>query len=278
MSEAELVPVFIPSLADLLAAATAQAGRHLTEAEVLEMRDRSVCMMMAAPQARAMEQSRGFRDVDPEDAWADWHRLKVERTGRGYLPKLVLGLRGDSEFPGRAAEFLSAQGVEYDLANDAVYLLTSNYTSGQAPEVCRRTLALAARLLRDFGALSMQCESSGTSHTREGWLELIEADSLVEALVLMPIGDKENFWSCGMHLLGRTDVIAASTREVQETAELFETFCEYLVLECDHFASGNTFRCAADQPRWRGVWEPCSGYAEDDFFFNPFGRVRFTLA
>ena len=65
---------------------------------------------------------------------------------------------------------------------------------------------------------------------------------------------------------------------MQETAELFDIFCHYLILECDHFASGSTFRCAADAPRWRANWEPCQGYAEDEFFFNPFGRVRFSYA
>ncbi len=193
MAEEELVPVFLPPLANLLAAATDQANRPLTESEVLEVRDAGVCMMMATSQALALEQARGFRDVQPEDAWADWHRLQVELTGRGCLPKLILCFRGDADFAPRAAEFLTSQGVEFELANDALYLLTPNYTAAQALEVCRRYLSLGARLLSDFGALSMQCESSGTSHSRQRWLELIEADSLVEALVLMPIATKRAF-------------------------------------------------------------------------------------
>jgi hypothetical protein len=42
------------------------------------------------------------------------------------------------------------------------------------------------------------------------------------------------------------------------------------------FVSGHTFSEAKDSPRFRMVWESCTGYAESDFFHNPFGRWRFT--
>jgi hypothetical protein len=275
MQEA-LVPVFVPPLANLLAAATLELGRPLVESEVLSVRDKGVCIMMAEEQANHMEASRGFRDVIAEDAWADWHRLEVEMTGQGYLPKLVLGLWGEAGFPERAADFLSRQGLEFERNGEAVYVLSPNYTSGQAPAICRRFLAVAAELLRDHGATSMRCESSGTAHSRERWLELAEAEDLVQAFVCMPIGDEQHWWSCGMHLLGRTDVIASTSGDLQETALLFDIFCNYLATECEHFSSGATFRCAPEQTRWRARWEPCRDYAEDEFYFNPFGRLRFA--
>ena len=144
----ELVPVFMPPLATVLAAAERQAGRALSEQEVVAIRDRSVAMMMKPADAERMSESRGFRDVDPEDCWADWHRLGVEHTGNGYLPKLVL------------------------------------------------------------------------------------------------------------------------------------TFAAYLLTACppQRFASGHTFRCDAESARYVVRWEPCTGYDEDDFFFNPFGRYRFERA
>jgi hypothetical protein len=96
--------------------------------------------------------------------------------------------------------------------------------------------------------------------------------------------------TCGMHLLGAPDLIVSdqvlkqTARARQSTAsaaaELFQIFGLYLLSECPigRFASGHTFCVAADAPRYRVVWEPCTGYGEDDFFFNPFGRWRFELA
>lgn len=69
-----------------------------------------------------------------------------------------------------------------------------------------------------------------------------------------------------MHLLSRTDVIASASGDLQESALLFDTFCNDLATECEHFSSGATFRCAPEQTRW----QPCRDYAEDEFDFNPF--------
>ena len=59
--------------------------------------------------------------------------------------------------------------------------------------------------------------------------------------------------------------------------KLFTAFALYLLAECPEgeFASGHTFRTGNKAPRYRVEWEPCIGYDEDDFFFNPFGRWRF---
>lgn len=42
------------------------------------------------------------------------------------------------------------------------------------------------------------------------------------------------------------------------------------------FHSGHTFRLSETSPRFRLIWEECDGYDEDDYFFNTFGRWRFT--
>src|SRR6185369_17605643 len=95
-----------------------------------------------------------------------------------------------------------------------------------------------------------------------------------------PIGSETDFYSCGMHLLGAPDLIVAQSTiaAVGEAAELFRTFALYLLAECPvgKFVSGHTFSIAKDAPRYRVVWEPCANYPQDSYFFNPFGRWRFT--
>ncbi|HEX4125919.1 MAG TPA: hypothetical protein VHY37_14425, partial [Tepidisphaeraceae bacterium] len=111
---------------------------------------------------------------------------------------------------------------------------------------------------------------------------------LIRAYVVFLIGSKTDFYTCGMHLLGAPDLIMAQLTgqsknesdgsSVGIAAELFKTFALYLLAECKvgGFISGHTFRIDKDAPRYRVVWEPCSGYPEDSFFFNPFGRWRFA--
>jgi hypothetical protein len=82
-----------------------------------------------------------------------------------------------------------------------------------------------------------------------------------------------------MHLLGKPDLIVANgMMPVMEAIELFNTFAMYLLAECPDggFASGHTFSASKTSPQFRLVWEQCTDYEEDEFFFNPFGRWRFT--
>jgi hypothetical protein len=310
----ELVPVFIPPLAMVLGAAEREKGAPLSEPEVLALRDESTTMMMDPADAEQMAVSRGLRDVEPEDCWADWHRLRVEYSGKGYLPKFVLCLVGDAAFGEHAAKWLRAEGVEHEVEGydarmvtafessacrvrpslgkpelaeishheSVVYVLSPHFTAGQAVTEAARMLALGAHLL-STGGLAMKCDSSGIAHGRERWGTLAkspEAEALFQAFVRFPIRSEQDYYTCGMHLLGKPDLIAtdaAMQGSAREVLNLYEAFALYLLTEClpRHFASGHTFRCDEDSPRYVVRWEACTGYDEDDFFFNPFGRYRF---
>jgi len=75
------VPVFIPALALLLRQAEQAKGSPLTRAEVLQVRDKGVCMMLRPSAALELEEKRGFRDIDPEDCWEDWQALRQALGG-----------------------------------------------------------------------------------------------------------------------------------------------------------------------------------------------------
>ncbi len=322
----ELVPVFIPPLATWLASAEATKGSRLTEAEVMRLRDGAACIMMTSEDAAKLVESRGYRDVEPENCWADWHRLRVEHTGNGYLPKIILCVLGNADLESRCQQLLVAEGFEHDwrehdermmsafqssacefdpsLTEDdfasiveharVVYVLSNNFTAKDAPSVSRQFLRLAGRLL-GAGALALKCESSGIAHGRARWLELAAAAeandfwlALFRSYVQLPIHNGDDYYSCGMHLLGQPDLIVSATllRDTYGSAEglgwtaidLFRAFANYLLAECapGRFASGHTFSLDATSPRFRVVWEECTGYEEDEFFFNPFGRWRFA--
>jgi hypothetical protein len=321
-----LVPVFMPALAIVLAGAESSKGRRLTEAEVLRIRDNAPCVTMEPEDAAKMAESRGYRDVEPENCWADWHRLRVQFTGYGFLPKLVLCFLGSAELESRCGHLLDAEGIEHEwrehddrmmsafqsaacrcdpsLTSDDVasidehsrvlYVLSSNFKAQDGPSVSRRFLRLGGRLL-EAGALAMKCESSGIAHGRARWLELAQEargdnawSALLRGYVQLPIQKGDDYHTCGLHLLGQPDLIASgalmreacgSTHdEVWTAVDHFRAFANYLLAECTpgRFASGHTFSLNAAAPRFRVIWEECTGYDEDDFFFNPFGRWRFA--
>jgi hypothetical protein len=93
----DLVPVFMPPLAMMLATAQQKKGSRLTETEVIRLRDKAPCIMMERADAAKLLETRGYRDVEPENCWADWHRLRVELTGDGFLPKLVMCVLGGAD-------------------------------------------------------------------------------------------------------------------------------------------------------------------------------------
>ena len=73
-----LCKVFIPALLAILHRMETDKGMPLTEAEVLSLRDKSVCMNMRLSHARAMEKKRGYRDVRPEHCWEDWQDIRAQ--------------------------------------------------------------------------------------------------------------------------------------------------------------------------------------------------------
>ena len=197
--------------------------------------------------------------------------------------------------------------------SSVVYVLSRNFPAKEAAPCSHHAMRIGQQLL-EMGGIAIKCESSGIAHSAKRWTELVrDADAgygaalqtdanedkkvegrmqfwqaLYEAYVFSPIADDQNLYSCGLHLLGMPDLIVSnevvehtftgnSNERAVEVVHLFHVFALYLLVECpeDSFRSGNTFRCDATSPRFRVTKEPCTGYDEDDFFFNPFGRWRF---
>jgi hypothetical protein len=317
----DLVAVFMPPLAVMLAEAERVKKSPLTESEVVRVRDGAICMMMEAGRAKQMTAGRGYRDVNPEDCWADWHRLRAQMTG-GYLPKIVLCIPGGKDFREACETILAEAGNEHEWRKrekrmadafaasefrvnpsledadweaiekhkSVLYVLSDNFTAAQAPDASLSMLRLGRRLL-DAGGVAIKCESGGIAHSRARWTELGEradtADAgdrwpaLFAAFVQYPISSDTDLYTCGMHLLGKPDLIVATdVVEAIDAVDLFAAFGLYLLAECPdgEFYSGHTFSLNKKAPKYRVTWEPCTGYDEDEFFFNPFGRWRFNPA
>lgn len=90
MNDEKLIPVFIPALGVLLVSMEDKKGSPLTPDEVLAIRNKAAVIMMRASDAHKMDESRGYRDIDPENCWHDWQKL---RDALGRKPSLPVGAR-----------------------------------------------------------------------------------------------------------------------------------------------------------------------------------------
>jgi hypothetical protein len=79
-SRGDLRPVFIPALVVLLAAAEEQAGRPLNREEVERLTSEGVCMMLTPADAKRLERSRGYADLEPELAWRQWQVFRESQA------------------------------------------------------------------------------------------------------------------------------------------------------------------------------------------------------
>ena len=78
MAESQLIPVFIPALVVLLHNLEREKGSPLTEQEVFDIRDKGVCMMMRVEDAIALDEKRGYNDIDPERVWEQWQEARTQ--------------------------------------------------------------------------------------------------------------------------------------------------------------------------------------------------------
>ena len=76
--EEELISVPVPALVAVLLNAENSRETPLTELEVLEIRDNAQCMMMPLDVAEKVIEERGYDDIDPEDVWSEWQRVRVD--------------------------------------------------------------------------------------------------------------------------------------------------------------------------------------------------------
>ena len=75
---ATMVPVYLPSLLEVLRAAERKKGAPLTKHEVLEARDTATVMMLSPERAEAIASQRG-PDIDPADCWTQWQQVRSLR-------------------------------------------------------------------------------------------------------------------------------------------------------------------------------------------------------
>lgn len=140
-----------------------------------------------------------------------------------------------------------------------------------------RTLMRAAQALLRCGGLAVKVESAGLAHTAEHWNQLTDDDWLPVAPLrafVTYVGERDEFYSCGMHNLGFRDAVLTARVPPAIAASTLSTFLGYIALEDPTIHDGETFSVDADAPRYGVTRSEQTAWAADDPFHNPYGVWR----
>lgn len=171
------------------------------------------------------------------------------------------------------------------------YILSPPINKMEAELTAATALLLVAELLK-AGGVAAKSESAGLAHGRDLWLDLArqyrkasdEGDAhtasaaLYRAWVQRAIHDEDtnSLYSVGMHLLGHPDVEVDDNLQVPNAVKWIDLMGLYLVADKPKRAlrEGEGFRLSDSGPRRIIELDDCLRYADDDFFFNPYGYIR----
>ncbi len=178
-----------------------------------------------------------------------------------------------------------------DSHSAVAYILSPPIKKAESESISATALLLVAELLK-AGGVAAKSESAGLAHGRERWLELASeyrhaikdgdahaaSAALYRAWVQRAIHDEDtsSLYSVGMHLLGQRDVEVDDDLEVSDAVKWIDLMGLYLVADKPKrvMKNGEGFRLSDSGPRRIIELNDCHRYAEDDFFFNPFGYIR----
>ncbi len=70
----------VPALVAVLLAKEKEKGTPLTKDEVEKIRDQAECIAMPRDVREKVDESRGYQDINPENAWEEWLEVRKELT------------------------------------------------------------------------------------------------------------------------------------------------------------------------------------------------------
>lgn len=72
----DLILTPVPALVAVLLAKEKEKGEPLTRDEVEKIRDQAECIAMPRDAREKVDESRGYRDIDPEHVWEEWQKVR----------------------------------------------------------------------------------------------------------------------------------------------------------------------------------------------------------
>jgi hypothetical protein len=139
----------------------------------------------------------------------------------------------------------------------------------------RNRLLKFSEVIRRLGGIAVKMESAGIAHTWERWQTLLSGtlfDAYCSSVVL--VGDREHYYSCGMHQFGLPDCEAPRSIPVGDAADLMNRFNCWQIAEQPKISTGHTFSLSPEAPRFRLSLENDLRHETESLFQNAHGIWR----
>lgn len=141
-----------------------------------------------------------------------------------------------------------------------------------ALEAERARVLTFSQVLQRAGALAVKVESSGTAHAFDRWFQLLTGSLFdLYCAVVVLVGDRDYYYSCGMHHFGYPECAVPTSVPVAQAADLMNQFNFWQIADKPTVSSGHTFSVARDAPVWRLTLGEDRRHDAEDLFFNPHG-------
>jgi uncharacterized protein YegJ (DUF2314 family) len=211
-------------------------------------------VITAEPKGRFMFAGMILADVEQKD--------HVSLEFCDSFPKMEEAFRiaGQGKLPDECLE-------QIRLHTSVVYLHFPINLQEQCERVAKFTL-----IVRQAGGIAVKVESAGVAHTWETWETRLRGslfDLYCCAIVL--VGDKQSFYSCGMHHFGLPECEVPSYIGAASGADLINRFNSWQIGDRPAINSGETFSLAADELPFRLDLQTDARHSADNLFHNPHG-------
>ncbi len=149
---------------------------------------------------------------------------------------------------------------------------------GVSLEAARGVLRVGCGLL-DAGGIAVKVETAGVAHSAATWREMAASASSFDtyrAFVTLA-GDKELYYSCGMHNFGLPDATLEGAFSPRDAADVLNAFNAWRLSRSVALADGDQISLLADWPKFRLRERPCKLFETEHPFHNSFGIWHLEL-
>ncbi len=139
----------------------------------------------------------------------------------------------------------------------------------------RERIVKFTQLVQRLGGIAVKVESAGIAHSWERWFALLSGrpfDLYCSGVVL--IGDKDYYYSCGMHHFGFPDCEVPRSIPIGQAADLMNRFNFWQIAERPKLSAGHTFSLTASAPHFRLSLLQDTRHEKEQLFHNPHGIWR----
>lgn len=128
-------------------------------------------------------------------------------------------------------------------------------------------------VLSKCGGIAVKLETSGVAHEWERWFERLRSDNPFDTYCasVVLVGDKDFYYSCGMHNFNLPDAQISNSFDAPEAADLINRFNYWQIVEKPALKAGHTFSLTENSPHFQLESSKDERHSEDELFYNQHG-------